>query len=427
MKVRGIILAIGLLLCSGCGRKEPEPQTAKMQKIRFAFWGTPEEIDIISTIIRDWEREHPDVDVILEHTPYGGYASKILTRIAGGDPPDIIAAEVSLFTNFWGKGIFLDLTDFVKEDEEFNLKDFFPQIVSHFTINGRIYGIPRDIAPFACIYYNKKIFDEAGVPYPTDDWSWDDLLRIAKKLTIYDEKGRVKRYGFYTWAWQNFVLSNGGGLVDDVKNPTQLLLDRPEAREGLQFYVDLILKHKVSPTPSALINMGMGVQMMFMTGKLAMFGSGIWETPILRKIKDFDWDVVMFPKGPTGIRRFATGGTAYCILRTCKDPKLAWEVVKALTSVEAMQKMAQTGLTQPARISVAEGPYWAGSEEKPLNKGMLNEAVKYVVFPPFHPKWREVEELLIKPELDLVFNGQETLDKALSKIVPKANKLLKGK
>jgi ABC-type glycerol-3-phosphate transport system substrate-binding protein len=92
-----------------------------------------------------------------------------------------------------------------------------------------------------------------------------------------------------------------------------------------------------------------------------------------------------------------------------------------------MQKMALTGLTQPARISVAKGPYWAASKEKPLNKGMLNEAVKYVVFPPFHPKWREVEELLIKPELDLVFNGQETLDEALSKIVPKANKLLKEK
>ncbi len=425
MRIAKSILILGFLVLWGCSHK-PASNPNK-QKIRFAFWGSPEEVKIITSIIADWEKTHPNVDVVLEHTPYGGYASKILTRIAGGDAPDIMAAEVSLFTSFWGKGVFLDLTPFIKNDSAFSLNDFFPQIVDHFTIDGKVYGIPRDVAPFACIYYNKSLFDQAGIPYPSDDWTWDDLLEIAKKLTVYDENGRVKRYGFYTWAWQNFVLSNGGNLVDDVKHPTRLTLDSPQAKEGLQFYVDLIHKYKVSPTPTALINMGMGVQMMFMTGRLAMLGSGIWETPALRNIQNFDWDVVMFPKSPKGIRRFATGGTAYCILKTSKNPKLAWEVVKALTSVRAMEKMASTGLAQPARISVAKGPYWAGSKQKPLNKGMLNTAVKYIVFPPFHPRWREVEELYLKPELDLVFNGQKDLDSALKKIVTEGNKILSQK
>ncbi|HDI46014.1 MAG TPA: sugar ABC transporter substrate-binding protein [Candidatus Omnitrophica bacterium] len=425
MRIAKSILILIFLVLWGCSHK-PASNPSK-QKIRFAFWGSPEEVKIISSIIADWEKIHPNVDVVLEHTPYGGYASKILTRIAGGDAPDIMAAEVSLFTNFWGKGVFLDLTSFIKNDKTFSLNDFFPPIVDHFTIDGKVYGIPRDVAPFACIYYNKSLFDQAGIPYPCDDWTWDDLLEIAKKLTVYDKNGRVKRYGFYTWAWQNFVLSNGGSLVDDVKHPTELTLDSLQAKEGLQFYVDLIHKYKVSPTPSALINMGMGVQMMFMTGRLAMLGSGIWETPALRNIQNFDWDVVMFPKSPRGIRRFATGGTAYCILKTSKNPKLAWEVVKALTSVQAMERMASTGLAQPARISVAEGPYWAGNKQKPLNKGMLNTAVKYIVFPPFHPRWREVEELYLKPELDLVFNGQKDLDSALEKIVTEGNKILSSK
>ncbi|RKY37639.1 MAG: hypothetical protein DRP73_01420 [Candidatus Omnitrophota bacterium] len=424
MRIAKSILILGLIFLWGCARG---PQKQVKQKVRFAFWGSPEEVKIISSIIDDWEKSHPDVDVVLEHTPYGGYASKILTRIAGGDAPDVMAAEVSLFTNFWGKGVFLDLTPFIKSDSEFSLDDFFPQIVDHFTIEDEVYGIPRDVAPFACIYYNKSLFDQAGIPYPRDDWTWDDLLEVARKLTVYDESGRVKRYGFYTWAWQNFVLSNGGSLVDDVKHPTRLILDSPQAKEGLQFYVDLIHKYKVSPTPSALINMGMGVQMMFMTGRLAMLGSGIWETPALRNIKNFDWDVVMFPQSPKGIKRFATGGTAYCILKASKHPRLAWEVVKALTSVKAMEKMASTGLAQPARISVAQGPYWAENNQKPLNKGMLNTAVKYIVFPPFHPRWREVEELYLKPELDLVFNGQKDLDSAVEKIVAEGNKILSQK
>ncbi|MDD5613914.1 MAG: extracellular solute-binding protein, partial [Candidatus Omnitrophica bacterium] len=199
-----------------------------------------------------------------------------------------------------------------------------------------------------------------------------------------------------------------------------------ESREGLQFYADLILEHRVSPAPSALIDAGMGVQMMFMTGRLAMLGSGIWETPALRKIDGFDWDVVMFPKSPKGSRKFASGGTAYCILKSCKNPALAWEVVKALTSEHAMEQLASTGLAQPSRISVAKGDYWARSQDKPLNKSMLNEAVRYAVFPPFHQNWREIEELHIKPKLDLFFNGQAKLEDILPGMVAEGNKLLTG-
>ncbi len=421
MKIAKSILILITMVILGCGRDS----TLNTNKVRFAFWGSPEEVKIITSIIKDWQRDNPEVKVVLEHTPYGGYSSKILTRIAGGDAPDIIAAEAGLFTNFYSKGVFLNLTPFLERDDSFKLEDFFSPIIEHFTINGGIYGIPRDIAPFACVYYNKNIFDQYGIPYPQDDWDWEDLLKIAKVLTQRDEKGKVKRYGFYTWAWQNFVLANGGGLVDNVKNPRSIRLDTEASKEGLEFYRDLILKHKISPTPSALINVGMGVQMMFMTGRLAMLGSGIWETPALQNIKSFDWDIAMFPKSPRNIQKIATGGTAYCILKTSKKSELAWKVIKALTSPEAMEKIALIGLAQPSRISVSKGSFWAGSKEKPLNKKMLNEAVKSVVFPPFSSNWREIEELYIKPKLDLFFNGQAELDEILPGIVEAGNKLLR--
>ncbi len=421
MKIVKSILILASMLMWGCGKSSISDDN----KVRFSFWGSPEEVRVITSIVKEWQGDHPGKKVILEHTPYGGYSSKILTRIAGGDAPDIIAAEVGLFTNFYSKGVFLSLTPFIENDESFILDDFFSPIIKHFTIENDIYGMPRDIAPFACIYYNKNIFDQNNIPYPNDNWDWDVLLDVAKRLTIRDEKGKVKRYGFYTWAWQNFVLANGGGLVDNVKNPRSIRLNTQESREGLEFYRDLILKHKVSPTPSALINVGMGVQMMFMTGRLAMLGSGIWETPALQSIENFDWDIAMFPKGPRDIRQIATGGTAYCILKTSKNPELAWEVIKALTSARAMERIASIGLAQPSRISVAQGSYWAGSQEKPLNKKMLNEVVKSVVFPPFSSNWREIEELYIKPKLDLFFNGQAELDDILPDIVEAGNELLR--
>ncbi|MDD5614552.1 MAG: extracellular solute-binding protein, partial [Candidatus Omnitrophica bacterium] len=233
MKIAKIILIFIFMGVLGCGQKTPKDS---LQSVRFAFWGSPEEVQIITQAIRGWQKKNPGIDVVLEHTPYGGYASKILTRIAGGDAPDIIAAEVGLFTNFWAKGVFLELSSLIKQDENFSIDRFFGPIASHFTVDDKVYGIPRDVAPFACVYYNKNIFDDNNIPYPNDDWNWDDLLDIARQLTLRDARGRVQRYGFYSWAWQNFVLSSGGSLVDDVKNPTKINLDSQESREGLQFY-----------------------------------------------------------------------------------------------------------------------------------------------------------------------------------------------
>jgi len=405
-----------------CGKKQ---ETEKIN-ITVSFWGTPKEIEIINDIVSKWEEEHPDVEVLLDHTPYSGYISKVLTRIAGGTEPDVIACEVNLFPSLWGKDVFLNLSPYIREDSTFNKNSFFPEVIKRFTIDSKIYGIPRDTAPFACVFYNKKLFDEAGVEYPSDTWVWYDLLEKAKKLTVRTEKGEITQYGFYTWAWQNFVYCNGGRMVDNVNDPEEFTLDNFEAVEGLDFYVDLILEHEVSPSPMSLVNLGMGADMMFKTGRLAMLGSGIWETPSLREIRSFGWDVAMFPKGPDGARAFGTGGTAYCVMQSTEYPGVCWDVVKALTSEEAQVKLAESGLAQPARIEVAEGPHWAGSESPPQNKSMLNEAVKYVVYEPFHPRWREIKDLYIEEKLDLVYMGKLTVEEAMKEVDSAVNKILKS-
>jgi len=418
-----IILAF-ILQTVGCGTKEGAVKTKKVP-ITVAFWGSPEEIEIISSTINKWQESHPDIEVKLEHIPFNSFVSKVLTEIAGRSAPDIIAVEVNMFVSFADKDIFVDLKPFIDKDKSFNLSNFFSQVVDRYTVNGKTLGIPRDTAPFACVYYNKKLFDEAGLHYPTDDWNWNDLLETAKKLTKVDKDGRVIQYGFYSDMWVNFVLSNGGKIVDDVKHPTKCLLNSPESIEGLQFLVDLSHKYNVSPTPNTFRNLGLGFIQMFLMQRVAMFNSGIWETPILRKNKDFDWDVAMFPKAPSGMRKLATGGTAYSILNTTRYPEQAWEVLKALSGDDGQIMLAESGLAQPANIKIAEGEHFAGNNMKPLNKKMLNEAVKYTVYDPFNSKWREIRDLYINPEFDLMFNGLKPVKDAVDAIVPRANELLK--
>lgn len=425
-KLEKVLFSLFLSLCvfaAGCG---PASSAGGKTEIKIAFWGGPEEIDIITHSISDWQQSHPDIKIIFEHTPYTGYDSKILTRIAGGAAPDIIATEVDYFVTFASKGVLEDLMPHIAKDLEFKKEEFFPTILNRFTVNDKIYALPRDVAPFACVYYNKKLFDEAGIAYPEDDWTWDDLLQKARALTKKDGTGRVTQYGFYGWAWQNFIYGNGGGLVDNPKNPTRAMIDDPKSIEGLQFYADLINLYGVMPSVVALSNLGMGTDLMFASGRLAMFLSGIWETPGLRNY-NFEWDVAMFPKNANGVRSFGSGGSGYAILRTSKHKEAAWEVIKALTSPAGQEKLAERGLAQPSRIAVSEGKAWALNPAPPANKKMLNEAVEHIQFSPFHPKWREIEAKYLVPQLDLVFGGKKTAAEVMRQVAPQINAVLKPK
>ncbi|MBN1493809.1 MAG: sugar ABC transporter substrate-binding protein [Candidatus Omnitrophica bacterium] len=415
-----LVIVIANIVFHGCGKKPPEDTRPQ---VTVAFWGSPEEKDIITSSLDEWQQANPGIKIRFEHAPADGYVQKMLTRIAGGAAPDILCIRVDHFINFASKNVLLNLTPYIENDETFDIKKYFHEVVESFSANGNVYALPRDTAPYACVFYNKDVFDQKGVAYPTDDWTWDEMLEKAQALTGEDERGRM-HYGYYGWAWENFVYGNGGNLVDDVKHPTQCMLDTDDAIEGLQFYADLINKYNVMPTPIALANTGMGVDMMFADGNIAMFQSGIWETPALLTYDYLNWDVVMFPKSSKGIRRFGTGGSAYGILASCKHPDLAWEVLKGLSGPVGQTELARRGLAQPAIREIAEGEAWARNDLPPTNKAMLNEAVKYVVYDPFHVKWIEARAKYIIPELELLFNGKQDARTAVSKFIDNVNNML---
>ncbi len=424
MKLKYVIVLLFFMFATiVCSRVKES--SFNQTKIKISYWGSVEEIKAMKKIVQKIEQTYPKIKIILEHVSVGNdpskYTQKILTEAAAGTAPDIAFNEVNLFVDFYSKGIFVDLTPYIENDNEFSIKDYFPKLIERFTVNNKIYILPRDVAPFAVVYYNKDLFNNEGIKYPTDNWNMNDLLRIAKKLTKHDKSGKILQYGFYTWAWFNFIYSFGGKVVDNVSHPTKCLLNSSQSVMGLQFYLDLMYKYKVMPTPSALAS---GYQGLFKTGKLAMYCAGIWETPQLRKGLNFDWDVVMFPKGPKGIRGFSSGGSGYGITRWCKNKEVAWKILKMLASPDAMKDLAKIGLAQPASRSLAESDVWAKSSEKPANKKMLNKAVNYIIFDPFTPKWSFIQKNIISIELDPVFTGKKPLRPALNKVTKEINDIL---
>lgn len=411
-------LILSVLGAGGCSSSS----TKSGITLRCIGWGDEAEARILQTAIAEFKKNHPGVEVELARAPYGEYITKVLTQFAGGTAPDVMAVNAEQMISFASKGVFLDLNPYVKKDPAIKLSDFYPEAVDHYTVNGVLTALPRDIAPVAVIYYNKNEFDAAGVPYPKDDWTYQQFLETAQKLTKKNEKGQVTQFGFVDAQpiWDAWVYAFGGKLVDDEKKPTRCLLDSPEAIAGVQFRGDLITKYHVSPSTADFTAMGgLGNSDLFMNGSVAMFYSGIWLTPQFRGIQKFDWDVVEFPKGPGGRRAFPLSAAGYGIVKGCKNPDLAYELVKYLAGEMGQKFMASTGLTQPALKTLAKSDVFLDGQ-KPKSKRFLVDAVKYGHFQPVDPNVTEWYQM-VSSGLDRVWMGSETAQQALTKATALVN------
>ncbi len=389
-------------------------------KIKISSWGSPEENQILTDLINDYNKIHPDAQAELERIPFGDYVTKLLTQIAGGQAPDVIFVEVNNFVDLFLRGALEPLNPYIQADH-MDLSIYYPQVVDRFTVDGQTYVIPRDTAPIGVIFYNKNAFDEAGVPYPTDDWDWNQFVADGKKVMKADATGHVTRWGFVD-EWPLFdawVYDAGGSFADNVKHPTKwTFATDPNTLKGIQFRADMMNKYKMMLPPSSLTAMGgMGTSDMFINGSVAMYLSGIWPTPKFRAIKNFKWDVAMFPKNPEGFRAFPTGGSGYGILKTSTHKKEAWELVKYISGEEGAKKLAATGLAQPSIMSAANSPLFLDNQD-PKNKKMVLDAMKYVKYNPMCKNWFEVHDSIIGPELEKVWNGTETAAEAMDHLRP---------
>jgi multiple sugar transport system substrate-binding protein len=410
-----VISYVGL---TGCGSKEDGTT------IKISSWGDLQENAILVNLIAEFEKTHPGIHVQLERIPFSQYVPKLLTEVVGGIAPDVIFVEVNNFTDLYLRGALEPLTPFMQKDN-FSLADYYPAVVDRFTADGNTYVIPRDTAPIAVIYYNKKAFDEAHVAYPTDNWDWNDFVLDAKRVMKTDATGKVTRWGFIDeWPiWDAWVYDAGGSFADDVKKPTKwTFATDSNSLRGIQFRSDLMNKYKVMPQPAGLAAMGgVGTADMFENGSAAMYFSGLWKVPQFSEIKDFKWDVVMFPKNPEGYRGFSTGGSGYGILKSCKHKQEAWELVKYISGAEGAQALAGTGLAQPAIMSVANSPTFLNGQD-PQNKKMILDAMQYVKYNPMCKNWFEVHDSIMGPELDRVWNGTETAKEAMQSLRPELDK-----
>ena len=426
------ILTVWALLLTACLNLSCVPRKDVLT-IRVAdFLTDPALIKILNATVLDIENKNPGVQVTLETTPYNDYQQKIITQITADAAPDILYVEANNFVDLYLRDALEDLTPYAQKDQV-DLKVYYPSIVKRFSPNGKIFAIPQDIAPAGLMYYNKKIFQEAGVPFPTGDWSWPkDFLDVCQKLVKKDATGKVVRWAYdeaYPINFENFIFSNGGDWVDNTEHPTRFMGDSPRALEAARFRWDLIHTYHVAPSVTEMqsFSFGGGVQQMFVNGQIAMMASGIWHVPQLLKAKDLDFDVVEFPKGPKGLKGWSSGGSGYAICKSSKHKDLAWQIIRQLAAESSISGLAATGMIQPALIKLANSDTFLKSPG-PANKGILLKMTEYSHFSPFFANWGEIYYGVLGPALDPVWMGKTTPEKVLPGITKKINdKFFKAK
>ncbi|WP_208246588.1 extracellular solute-binding protein (plasmid) [Rhizobium sp. T1470] len=229
----------------------PQWALAQSQTLTTYNWGTPEEGAAYAKAFARFSSQFPDVKVIdnlIPLTTWSDYADGLVTQIAGGNVPDIINIAIEGVRLAVSRGLLEPLDDYIAASPKAQelLAKIPKELKDALTVDGKLYEIPNG---WQCmvIYYNKLIFDAAGVKYPREDWTWDDFLETSKALT--SGEGAKKVYG-YGMPWFNFAhypwfLTNGTYPIS--KDGSASNLTDPKLIEATTFLHDLVHVHKVSP------------------------------------------------------------------------------------------------------------------------------------------------------------------------------------
>ncbi|MDK2886713.1 MAG: multiple sugar transport system substrate-binding protein [Thermosipho sp. (in: thermotogales)] len=371
--------------------------------ITISGWpGNPDEEAAIKAAVDEFNAKHSDIQINWEPIP-GNYLETLKTRISAGTAPDIFYVDVYFFEELAGKNVLLPLDIFIKKDN-FDLNAYFEPLVEAFKYNGRVYGIAKDFSTLA-LYYNKEIFDKYGVPYPTNEDTWFDLLDKALQL---------KRKGFETplvlAADFNrvipFILGAGGKLVDDNLNTA---LDMPASRFGIKFYIDMVTKYKVAVEPQQVgagwIGEALGKE------KVALAMTGPWTLGFLKGSYPDVYKKIGVVEMPSLIKKSTMVYTvSWSINRSTPYKNEAWEVLKYLVTrgqeifveragVLASRKDIAAKDTDPIKTPFYKGAEYAHPWRVPTPTGIFSVANDQ-----------------INSRLKDLFYGKITLDEALKQI-----------
>ncbi|HEX3052993.1 MAG TPA: sugar ABC transporter substrate-binding protein [Aggregatilineaceae bacterium] len=324
-------------------------------KVRVATWDSGDGLEPWNKVVEGFEAAYPDIDVELEAIPQE-YGTKLLANMAAGTGPDVYQVGDGDVAKFVAQGIVEPLDPFITGENGFDLTaTFFPAVAAFGQINGETYLLTKDYSPLV-LFYNKDLFDDAGIEYPTAEWTWDDFLTAAQALTKDGRWGIQLPNGWGDWLWDRgiypIVVENGGRFISEDGTTVEGVLNSPETVAAVQWYVDLFLKEKVAPTNADVASFS-GADL-FTSGQVAMLWTGRWPLSGYKDIDGFNFGTIGLPTGP------ASKGNTLCwsgfaMNSASENKEAAWTFMKYLAAGEGAAAFAEYAFTAVQSVAEAQG------------------------------------------------------------------------
>lgn len=382
-------------------------------EVTLSGWGaSPEEQELLQQTLDEFMAKNPDIKVKYEVIA-DQYQDVINTRLIGGEGPDVFYLDSSEAPKLIASGALEPLDDYVARTPDFDIADFEEPLLNAFRgEDGKYYGFPKGYSTLV-LFYNKKMFAEAGITEPPK--TWEEFAEVARKLT----KGKDV-YGFGVApeaARQMYMVEAYGGKFIDENG--RAAFASPEALRGLQLIMDL--RHKdQSAAQASDVGTGWGGEM-FGQQKAAMVIEGNWAIPYLQSnFPDLDFGTAEVPtvNGKKGTMSYTV---AYVMNKQSKHKEAAWKLLSYLTGKEGMKTWTSKGFALPTRKSVAAE---LGYDTDPLRAALVAGG-------PYSIPWQAGTTLPtimnnFNNQFIAAYTGQSSLEEAMKKAQDTANQEIKA-
>lgn len=385
-----------------------ETSTDEEVTLTFGFWGDDPEAEMKMRLAEAYMEEHPNVKIEYEYCSGADYLTKMQTWFSSGETPDVFGIANDHLIMFQDSELFEDLAPYVEKDGLESMWDYEKAKESYTIENGRLTAVPFVDKTFA-IAYNKDLFDQAGVEYPTNDWTEADMLAAAEKISalgddIYGLRWGVRVPEFYRGLY--------GDMYYDAENKSMNVADNASFKAAVTMFADSIANGLAPDETSGTISTGG-----FETGKFGMALSATWDIATYQSAigDSFAWDVVMLPDNEEfGRWKTTLRSNGWSMSANAENKDVCWDFIKFLsTSETAAVEGSSIGI--PCLTSYAESDdylknFGEGTEyNKQVFIDMLQETVPLYNLGAF----AEVNDLA-KADYEKVLAGQMTVDDMIS-------------
>ena len=393
------LLTISAVFAGGSGESAETTTGGGKTTIELWYHISPDQAAILLELVDKFEEENPDIIVETQSIAFAEIKKQLTIGAAARQLPDVTLCDTVDNASFAAAGVAIDITDEVNAWGE--IDNFFDAPRKSAMYDDRYYGLPY-YSNCLAIMYNKDIFDEMGIPYPTSDWTWEDFVEVAKQTTTPEHFGLTMclcRSEEGTFNVLPFIWQAGADWNT---------LDTPEAAKALTMINDLYQGGYMSKELISMTQADMCAAF-FATGKSAMMVAGSWlNTNIQNENPDLNYGVVTFANGDANAASCIGGGNIMMLKDDHKEA--SWRLMQYLSSPEnSLYYNEECGYISPRADVVEMSELWTTDPILSVYAKQLADAMPRGP----HPRWPEISNA-IQAAFQSVLSGNATVEDALS-------------